>query len=129
MKKRFLTIALVLLAGIAGGTVSSYVFARTQKTSPSAMGASECGESERERLVQAQQASLSPAESMAWREIQERIDRMSHGEEAKDVNAAMHFMSDDYTLYTLPEKDSPNGKVINRQQIAVYKKQNLASAL
>jgi ketosteroid isomerase-like protein len=81
----------------------------------------------RERLAQAQQASLTPAERLAWREIQERIDRMSHGEEAKDLNAAMHFMADDYTLYTLPDKDSPQGTVINRQQIAVYKRQNLDS--
>jgi ketosteroid isomerase-like protein len=52
---------------------------------------------------------------------------MSHGEEAKDLNAAMHFMADDYTLYTLPDKGSASGKAINRQQIAVYKKQNLDS--
>src|SRR2546421_8547560 len=87
----------------------------------------ECGETEREKVAQARQASLTSAERMAWREIQERIDRMSHGEEAKDLDAAMHFMADDYTLYTLPDKDSPKGKVINRQQIAVYKKQNLDS--
>lgn len=127
MKKHFLTIALLLLDGIAGGTVSSIVLAQAPKTAPVATSSRECGESERERLAQAQQASLTPAERMAWREIQERIDRMSHGEEAKDLDAAMHFMADDYTLYTLPDKDSPNGKIINRQQIAVYKKQNLDS--
>ncbi len=127
MKKYFLTIALLLLVGIAGSTVSSNVFAQTQKTSLPITGAHDCGESERERLAQAQQASLTPAERLAWREIQERIDRMSHGEEAKDLAASMHFMADDYTLNTLPDKDSPNGKVINRQQIAIYKKQNLDS--
>jgi ketosteroid isomerase-like protein len=127
MKKHFLTTALLLVVAIAGGMGLADVFARTQKTSPPTMGAREGGGSDRERLAQAQQASLSPAELMAWREIQERIDRMSHGEEAKDLNAAMHFMADDYTLYTLPDKESPNGKVINKQQIAVYKKQNLDS--
>lgn len=127
MKNHFLTAALLLVAGIAGSTGLDEVFAQTERTSPLTMGAHEGGGSDRERLAQSQQASLSPAERMAWREIQERIDRMSHGEEAKDVNAAMHFMADDYTLYTLSDKDSPNGKVINRQQIAVYKKQNLDS--
>jgi hypothetical protein len=127
MKKHFLTTALLLVVAIAGGMGLADVFARTQKTSPSTMGAREGGGSDRERLAQAQRASLSPAELMAWREIQERIDRMSHGEEAKDLNAAMHFMADDYTLYTLPDKEWPNGKVINKQQIAVYKKQNLDS--
>ncbi|MDQ3817390.1 MAG: nuclear transport factor 2 family protein [Acidobacteriota bacterium] len=127
MKKYFFAVTLFLLISIAGDTVSSNVFAQTQKTSPSVTTSPACGESERERLIQAQQASLTPAERLAWREIQERIDRMSHGEEAKDVAASMRFMADDYTLYTLPDKDSPNGKVINRQQIAVYKKQNLAS--
>jgi len=127
MKKQSLPTALILLAVIAGGTGLSNDFAQTQNASPSATGSRECGESERERLAKAQQESLTPAERMAWREIQERIDRMSHGEEAKDVAASMHFMADDYTLYTLPDKDSPKGKVINRQQIAVYKKQNLDS--
>jgi hypothetical protein len=127
MMKHFLTIASLLLISIGGSMVSSNVFAQTQKTPPLATGAHNCGESERERLAQAQQASLTPAERLAWREIQERIDTMSNGEEAKDVPASMHFMADDYTLYTLPDKDSPNGKVINRQQIAVYKKQNLDS--
>ena len=112
MKKYFLTIALLLLVGAAGGTVSGVVFAQTPKTSQPA---------------DARQASLTPAERMAWQQIQERIDRRSHGEEAKDLNAAMHFMADDYTLSTLPDKDSPNGKVISRQQTAVYKKQNLDS--
>ena len=127
MKNHFLTAALLLVAGIAGSTGLDEVFAQTDRTSPPTMGAHECGGSDRESLAQSQQASLSPAERIAWREIQERIDRMSHGEEAKDVKAAMHFMADDYTLYTLSDKDSPNGKVINRQQIAVYKKQNLDS--
>jgi hypothetical protein len=127
MKNHFLTAALLLVAGIAGSTGLGDVSAQTERTSPLTMGAHECRGSDRESLAQSQQASLSPTERMAWREIQERIDRMSHGEEAKDVNAAMHFMADDYTLYTLSDKDSPNGKVINRQQIAVYKKQNLDS--
>src|SRR5882762_9577650 len=122
MKKRFLTIALLLLVGITCGTRLSDAFAQAQWTSPTTTIA----QSERERLAQAQQASLTPAERLAWMEIQERIDRMSHGEEAKDLNAAMHFMADDYTLYTLPDKGSP-GKSINRQQVAVYKKQNLDS--
>lgn len=127
MKKHFLTIVLLLLVGIAGGTVSGNVFAQALNTAPQATSPHGCGESERERLAQAQQASLTPAERLAWREIQERIDRMSHGEEAKDLNAAMHFMADDYTLHIMPDKDSPDGKVLNRQQIAVYKRQNLDS--
>jgi len=127
MKNRFLTVALLLLVGIACGTSLTDAFAQAQRTSPPITTADKGGESERERLAQAQQASLTPAERLAWREIQERIDRMSHGEEAKDLNAAMHFMADDYTLYTLPDKGSPGGKAINRQQIAVYKKQNLDS--
>ncbi|HKC65400.1 MAG TPA: hypothetical protein VKB86_17290, partial [Pyrinomonadaceae bacterium] len=126
MKKLFLPTALILLV-ITGGRGLNNVFAQTQNSSPSTTGARECKESERERLAKAQQASLTPAERLAWREIQERIDRMSHGEEAKDLNASMHFMADDYTLYTLPDKNSPTGKVINRQQIAVYKRQNLDS--
>lgn len=127
MKKTFLTTTLFLLVGVAGVAGLGDVSAQTDKASPSATGARECGGSDRERLAQARQASLTPAGRMAWREIQERIDRMSHGEEAKDLSAAMHFMADDYTLYTLPDKDSPNGRVINRQEIAVYKKQNLDS--
>ena len=123
MKKRFLTVALLLLVGIACGTRLNDAFAQAERTPPTTTIA----QSERERLAQAQQASLTPAERLAWREIQERIDRMSHGEEAKDLNAAMHFMADDYTLYTLPDKGSPSGKAIDRQQIAVYKKQNLDS--
>jgi len=123
MKKRFLTVALLLLVGIACGTRLNDAFAQAERTpTPTTIA-----QSERERLAQAQQASLTPAERLAWREIQERIDRMSHGEEAKDLNAAMHFMADDYTLYTLPDKGSPSGKAIDRQQIAVYKKQNLDS--
>jgi ketosteroid isomerase-like protein len=124
MKKRFLTVASLLLVGIACGKGLSDALAQAQRTSPQTTIADKRGESERKRLAQAQQASLTPAERLAWREIQERIDRMSHGEEAKDLNAAMHFMADDYTLNTLPDKDSPNGKVIDRRQIAVYKKQN-----
>lgn len=127
MKKHLLTIASLLLIGIAGGTISGNVFAQAQKTTPLAVGSRDCDKSERERLAQTQQESLMPAERLAWQEIQERIDRMSHGEEAKDLNAAMSFMADDYMLYTLPDKDSPNGKAINKQQIAVYKKQNLDS--
>jgi ketosteroid isomerase-like protein len=127
MKKFFVPTALLLFVGIAGGMGLGDVLAQGRKTSAPPMAERECKGAKRERLAQAQQASLSPAERLAWREIQERIDRMSHGEEAKDVSAAMHFMADDYTLYTLPEKDSPNGKVINRQQIAVYKRQNLDS--
>lgn len=127
MKKRYLTVALLLVVGITCGFGLSDAFAQKQKDSPPTALARESGELGRERLAQAQRASLTPAERLAWREIQERIDRMSHGEEAKDLNAAMHFMADDYTLNTLPDKDSPNGKVINRQQIAVYKKQNLDS--
>lgn len=127
MKKHFMMTALLLFVGIAGGTGLGHVCAQERKTPPPTAGERECGGSDRERLAQGQQPSLSPAERMAWREIQERIDRMSHGEEAKDLNAAMHFMADDYTLYTLPDKDSPHGKTINRQQIAVYKKQNLDS--
>ena len=126
MKRRYLTGALSLVVGITCGIGLSDAFAQTQK-SPPPTTIHESVESGRERLAQAQQASLTPAERLAWREIQERIDRMSHGEEAKDLNAAMHFMADDYTLNTLPDKDSPNGKVINKQQIAVYKKQNLDS--
>ena len=125
--KHFLTTALLLVVASAGGVDLADVVAQTEKTSHATMGAHAGGGSDREGLAQAQQVSLSPAERMAWREIQERIDRMSHGEEAKDLNAAMHFMADDYTLNTLPDKESPNGKVINKQQIAVYKKQNLDS--
>ncbi len=127
MKKHFLTLVLLLFINISGSVGLGNVFGQTQKASPAMAGMSECGGSERERIAQAQQASLTPAERLAWREIQERIDRMSHGEEAKDLSASMHFMADDYTLYTLPDKGSPQGKVINRQQIAVYKKQNLDS--
>ena len=125
MTKHFLITALVVVA-IAGGSVLTDVSAHSEKTS-STMAASECDGSDRARLAKAQQASLSAAERMAWREIQERIDRMSHGEEAKDLNAAMYFMADDYTLHTLPDKESPSGKVIKKQQVAVYKKQNLDS--
>ena len=125
MTKNFLIKAVLFIIAIVG--LTGAVVAQTEKTSTASMDARQHAGSERERLAQAQQASLSPAERMAWREIQERIDRMSHGEEAKDVNAAMHFMADDYTLYTLPDKESPTGKVINKQQIAVYKKQNLDS--
>ena len=127
MKKRSWIVSLLLTVGITCGLGLSDAFAQTEKSSPPTPLAHESGELGRERLAQAQQASLTPAERLAWREIQERIDRMSHGEEAKDLNAAMHFMADDYTLYTLPDKDSPSGKVINKQQIAVYKKQNLDS--
>jgi len=127
MKKYLLTTVLLLVAAIATGTGLAYAVAQPNGTSHPRMGAPAGGESDRERLAQAQQASLSPAERMAWREIQERIDRMSHGEEAKDLQAAMHFMADDYMLYTLPDKESPNGKVVNKQQIAVYKKHNLDS--
>ena len=127
MKKYFLTITLALIFSISSSLGISRVCGQTQNASPVIAGTSDCRGAEREKIAQAQQASLTPAERMAWREIQERIDRMSHGEEAKDLNAAMHFMADDYTLYTLPDKDSPQGKVINRQQIAVYKKQNLNS--
>src|SRR5258708_25045231 len=114
MKNRLLTVALLLLVGIACGTRLTDAFAQAQRTSPPATISDKRGESERERLAQAQQASFAPAERLAWREIQERIDRMSHGEEAKDLNAAMHFIADDYTLYTLPDKGSPGGKAINR---------------
>src|SRR5205085_5223288 len=69
MKKQSLPTALILLAVIAGGTGLSNVFAQTQNASPSATGSRECGESERGRLAKAQQASLTPAEHMAWREI------------------------------------------------------------
>src|SRR6266850_4346932 len=124
MKKLYLTVASFLVVGITCGTGA---LAQTKKSSPPTAITHESGELGRERLAQAQQASLTLAERLAWREIQERIDRMSHGEEAKDLNAAMHFMADDYTLYTLPDKGSPGGKAINRQQIAVYKKQNLDS--
>ena len=122
MKKRLLTIILPVLVSIAGGLGVINVFAQTQKHSPT-MTATRAGDNS----LQAEQASVTPAERMAWREIQERIDRMSHGEEAKDLSASMHFMADDYTLYTLPDEGSPQGKVINKQQIAVYKKQNLDS--
>ncbi|MEP6717701.1 MAG: hypothetical protein ABJB21_01090 [bacterium] len=125
MMKHFLIAALLLVA-IAGGTGLSKLSAQTENTSTT-MAACACDRSDRERLAQAQQPSLSAAERIAWREIQERIDRMSHGEEAKDLNAAMHFMADDYMLHTLPDKQSPNGKEINKQQVAVYKKQNLDS--
>jgi hypothetical protein len=125
--KHFLTTALLLVVASAGGVGFANVVAQREKTSQATMVAHAGGGSDRERLAQAQQVSLSPAERLAWREIQERIDRMSHGEEAKDLNAAMHFMADDYTLNTLPDKESPNGKVINKQQMAVYKKQNLDS--
>ena len=87
MKQHFLTITLLSIIGVACGTVSGNVSAQAQKTSPPA-GSRGCDESGRERLAQAQQASLTPAERLAWREIQERIDRMSHGEEAKDLRAA-----------------------------------------
>ena len=127
MKRRYSTVALLLVVGITCGIGLSDAFAQTEKNSPPTPLAHESGELGRERLAQAQEASLTPAERLAWREIQERIDRMSHGEEAKDMNAAMHFMADDYTLYTLPDKDSPSGRVINKRQIAVYKKQNLDS--
>lgn len=127
MKRQFLTAALLLATSIVGGAAPGEASAQTPKSPPASADSRACGESERERLAQAQRASLSPAERMAWREIQERIDRMSHGEEAKDLSAAMHFMADDYTLHTLPDKDAPGGKVIDRQQIAVYKKQNLDS--
>ena len=125
MKKEFLMPALLLIA-ITGGAELSNVSAKTDKTSATT-AAPACDGSDREGLAQAQQASLSAAERIAWREIQERIDRMSHGEEAKDLNAAMHFMADDYMLHTLPDKQSPNGKEINKQQVAIYKKQNLDS--
>jgi hypothetical protein len=127
MKRHFLTITLPLIISISSSLGIGTVLGQTRKTTPSTAGTSACGGSDRERIAQTQLASLTPAERMAWREIQERIDRMSHGEEAKDLNAAMLFMADDYTLYTLPDRDSPQGKVINRQQIAVYKKQNLDS--
>lgn len=125
--KHFLTTALLLVVASAGGVGLANVVAQTEKTSQATMVAHAGGGSDREALALAQQVSLSPAERLAWREIQERIDRMSHGEEAKDLDAAMHFMADDYTLNTLPDKESPNGKVINKQQTAVYKKQNLDS--
>jgi hypothetical protein len=127
MKKHFLAITLPLIINISISLGVSTVFGQTRKASPATAGMSDCRGPDRERIAQAQQASLTPAERMAWREIQERIDRMSRGEEAKDLNAAMLFMADDYLLYTLPDQDSPQGKVITRQQIAVYKKQNLDS--
>ena len=127
MKKHFLTITLPLMIGISSSLGIGTALGQTQKATPAAAGTSDCKGSDRDRMAQARQASLTPAERMAWREIQERIDRMSHGEEAKDLNAAMHFMADDYMLYTLPDRESSQGRVINRQQIAVYKKQNLDS--
>lgn len=120
MNKPFIKQALALLIGVGSLGVIT-VSAQTQ-TSLAPAGAH--NKSHQARVPQP--ASLQPTEQMAWREIQERIDRMSHGEEAKDINASMHFMADDYTLYTLADKNSPQ-KVINRQQIAVYKKQNLDS--
>lgn len=77
--------------------------------------------------------SLSPAEQMAWDEIQERIDTMSEGEEANDLNAAMEYIADGFTLYELVEKESDRHlkevktKVLTREQIEQYKKENLAS--
>ena len=115
--KGYLLIAILFL-GVTLGVGLVNVSAQTGKHS---------GESERDKLLQAQYGSLSAPERLAWREIQDRIDRMSHAEEAKDLAAAMHFMADDYVLYTLPDKDSPAGKTVNREQVAVYKRQNLDS--
>jgi hypothetical protein len=121
MKTFFPRVSLTLLVSVI--SMTSFVYAQSTSTT------SVTSESDKphRNSVAPLPSSLSPAERMAWREIQERIDRMSHGEEAKDLNAAMHFMAEDYTLYTLPDKESPKGKVINRQQIAVYKRQNLDS--
>jgi hypothetical protein len=65
MKKRFLTVALLLLVGIACGTGLIDAFAQAQRTSPQTTIADKRGESERERLAQAPQASLTPAERLA----------------------------------------------------------------
>ena len=116
----------ILLVGIAGAGCGDVV-AQGQNYSALKGNPVACGDSERNRLFETQQGSLTAAERLAWTEIQDRIDRMSHGEEAKDIKAAMHFMADDYTLLTLPDKDSASGKSINKQQIAVYKRQNLDS--
>lgn len=76
---------------------------------------------------------LSPTEQIAWNEIQDRISTMSEGEEANDLNAAMEFIADEFTLYELVEKESDRHlkevktKVLTRQQIEQYKKENLAS--
>jgi hypothetical protein len=82
---------------------------------------------DRNKSIAAVWSKLSPPERLAWTQIQDRIDRMSHGEEAKDVPASIHFMSKDYALHTLPDPQAPNGKVISLNEIAVYKKQNLDS--
>ena len=74
MKRRYLTGALSLVVGITCGIGLSDAFGQTQK-SPPPTTIHESVESGRERLAQAQQASLTPAERLAWREIQERIDR------------------------------------------------------
>lgn len=122
MKTVFLRVARTLLvSAVSVIGMTSFLYAQSASSTTGTAKPDEPNQSS------AQPSSLSPAERMAWREIQERIDRMSHGEEAKDLNAAMHFMADDYALYTLPDKESPKGKVINREQIAVYKKQNLNS--
>src|SRR5437763_805517 len=43
------------------------------------------------------------------------------------MKAALHLNADDYTLLRLPDKDAASGISINKQQIAVYKRQNLDS--
>src|SRR5207302_330928 len=115
--------ALVFTASIA---VCVFVLNSTAQMTGEA-SAAVIGIVERNRFYQEQLPNLTAVERIAWREIQERIDRMSHAEEAKDVPASMHFMSADYQLYTLPDKASPKGKVITLPEIAIYKKKNLDS--
>ena len=77
--------------------------------------------------------SLASAEQLAWDEIQDRIDTMSEGEEANDLNAATEFIAEEFILNELVEKESDRHlkevktKVLSRAQIEQYKKQNLAS--
>ncbi|HUR99129.1 MAG TPA: hypothetical protein VMZ26_13770 [Pyrinomonadaceae bacterium] len=120
MKNYFLRIG--FLVSVVSVALIGNAFAQTPGTSTL-----KTEKRDREAVARLKMASLTAAERMAWREIQERIDEMSNGEEAKDVPASMHYMDADYKLHTLPEKDTPGGKLINLQQIAVYKKQNLAS--
>lgn len=133
MNKRLLAaigVALVSLCSMPGIDAS---ITRGQGSRTVLARAVDCGKADLLKAAQARTAALTPVERMAWREIQDRINTMSEGEEAKDFNAAMEYMADDLTLYELVEKDSDRhlkeikSKVLTRQQVAEYKKQNLDS--
>lgn len=128
----FLILVSVLSINLSGLEAVS-TFVTKSRIQESSIAKSNCGEADLRKAFQVDKKSLTAAERLAWNEIQDRINTMSNGEEANDLNAAMEYMADDLTLYELIEKDSDHhleevkSKVLTRAQVAEYKKKNLAS--